>query len=129
MRRWVPVGARQGRCEGLSGARGRLALFLRARCPSRARLVGAVSVSGSVRHLVGRRGLVVDFVTGCAARCLCSLARCRACGLLLVARAGCRARDLVRVVSRCLTWCGVVCVEGLVASGNCSRLGVMQGGR
>ena len=70
----------------------------------RAHLCGRGIVSGSARRLVVHRGLVVDFVSGCGARCLCC---CRGRGRLVV-RAGCRVRGDDRVISRCLTLCGIV---------------------
>ena len=108
----------QRRTEGLWEGRGRccvhgrcarLALCRHALARYRARPFEMASVSGSVLRLVDRRGPAVGFLIGCAARCLCCFAPCRARGRLVV-RAGCRARAAGRVVARCLTLCVCVCV-------------------
>jgi hypothetical protein len=56
----------------------------------------------------------VDFVSGCGARCLCC---CRGRGRLVV-HADCRVRGDVRVISRCLTLCGIVLNVEYVGASN-----------
>lgn len=90
------VGLWEGLCR--HAVRGRFSHGRRGPCHCRAHLCGKAIVSGSVRRLAARRGLVVDFVNGCGARYLC----CRRRGRLVVP-AGYRGRGGDRVVSRCLT--------------------------
>jgi len=94
----------RGRCA--HGHLSRLALCHRALGHRHAHLFGMASASGSVRHLVARRGLVADFVIGCGALHLCCSARGRGRARLEI-RAGCHGRGADRAVFRCLTLCGL----------------------
>lgn len=80
----------------------RLALDRHALFHCRARRAEKGNVTDIAHPPVGRRGLVVDFVIDCAARCLCCFVRCRDHDQP-VAPANYRGRGGGRVTSPCRT--------------------------